>query len=43
MKKSYITPKTSTIRLKGPVVMLGGSNEVNNFNDGGSINVGDEE
>ena len=43
MKKSYITPKTSTIRLKGPVVMLGGSNEVNNFNNGDDIFVGDEE
>ena len=32
-----------TVLLRGPVVMLGGSNTVHDFNDGGNIYIGDSD
>jgi hypothetical protein len=43
MKKSYITPKTCTIPLKGPVLMLEGSQTVGDYKNGDNIFVGDED
>lgn len=41
MKKTYIKPKIETVVVIGPRVLLGGSNQVNQFDDGGDINIGD--
>ena len=42
-KKNYIKPQTETINLRGPVVMLNGSNTVNEFDNGGDYIIGDED
>ena len=42
-KNTYIKPKTYTVLLRGPVVMLGGSNDVRGFDPGEDIYIGDEE
>jgi hypothetical protein len=42
-KKIYSTPQTKTVHLRGPVVMLVGSNEVSSFKNGNDIYIGDEE
>jgi len=42
-KKIYSTPQTKTVHLRGPVVMLNGSNTVNEFDDGGGYIIGDED
>jgi hypothetical protein len=42
-KKIYSTPQTKTVHLRGPVVMLEGSNEVSSFNNGNDIYIGDED
>ena len=41
MKKKYITPQMQTVLFRAPVVMLGGSNTVHDFNNGGNIYIGD--
>lgn len=41
MKKKYIPPQSRTILLPSPVVMLTGSNNVNDYNNGGDIPIGD--
>lgn len=41
MKKTYINPKIETFVVIGPRVLLSGSNTVNDFDDGGNINIGD--
>ena len=43
MKKTYIKPKIETVVVIGPRVLLGGSNQVNQFDDGGDINIGDND
>ena len=43
MKKTYIKPKIETVVVIGPRVLLGGSNQVNQFDDGGDINIGDSD
>lgn len=40
-KKRYTKPQTETILLRGPVVMLGGSNTVQEFGNGGDVLIGD--
>lgn len=40
-KKRYTKPETQSVLYSGPVVMLGGSNTVNEFTTGGTINIGD--
>ena len=42
-KKIYSTPQTKTVHLRGPVVMLEGSNDVRGFKNGNDINIGDED
>ena len=42
-KNTYIKPKTYTVLLRGPVVMLEGSNEVSSFNNGNDIYIGDKD
>lgn len=42
-KKRYTKPQTETILLRGPVVMLNGSNQVNNYEDGGDFTIGDDD
>ena len=42
-KNTYIKPKTYTVLLRGPVVMLEGSNEVSSFKNGNDIYIGDED
>ncbi len=41
MKKKYQKPTSHTIHFRGPVVMLGGSNTVNEYGNGGNIQIGD--
>ena len=41
MRKTYEKPKMRTVLLRGPVLMLGGSNQVNDYNRGSDIYVGD--
>lgn len=41
MKKKYITPQMQTVLFRAPVVMLEGSNTVNNYENGGDIYIGD--
>ena len=41
MKKKYIKPQTQAVLFHAPVVMLGGSNKVNDYGDGGEIPIGD--
>lgn len=41
MKKKYIKAKIETFVVIGPRVLLGGSNQVNEYGDGGDINIGD--
>ena len=43
MKNTYEKPQTHAVLLHGPALMLGGSNEVNNYNRGDDINVGDND
>ncbi len=43
MKKKYITPQMQTVLFRAPVVMLEGSNTVNDFNNGGNIYIGDSD
>jgi hypothetical protein len=40
-KKSYISPKTYTVLLKGPALMLQGSNTVNDFGNEEEFIIGD--
>ena len=42
-KNTYIKPKTYTVLLRGPVVMLEGSNAVRGFDTGEDIYIGDED
>ena len=42
-KKTYRRPQTRTVVLRGPVLMLGGSDTVNEYCHGNDISVGDEE
>lgn len=42
-KKTYRRPQTRSIALQGPVLMLGGSDTVNEYCRGKDISVGDEE
>lgn len=42
-KNTYIKPKTYTVLLRGPVVMLEGSNDVRGFDPGEDIYIGDKE
>ena len=42
-KNTYIKPKTKTVHLRGPVVMLEGSNDVRGFDTGEDIYIGDED
>ena len=39
MKKKYITPQMQTVLFRAPVVMLGGSNTVNDFNNYNNNNI----
>lgn len=41
MKKSYITPKTCAVPLKGPVLMVQGSQTVNGYENEKSFTIGD--
>ena len=41
MKKKYNNPQTRTVVLRGPVLMLGGSDTVNEYRRGNDISVGD--
>lgn len=43
MKKKYIPPQSRTVLLPSPVVMLTGSNSVNDYDSGGDIPIGDSE
>ena len=43
MKKTYEKPKMRTVLLRGPVLMLSGSNTVNEYNRGSDFYVGDED
>ena len=43
MKKTYIKPKIETVVVIGPRVLLGGSNQVNNYEDGGDFTIGDND
>jgi len=43
MKKKYNNPQTRIVVLRGPVLMLRGSNTVNDYNHGNDIGIGDEE
>jgi hypothetical protein len=44
MKKKYVKPQTETIILRSPVVMLESSSVgVNNYSNGGDINIGDSD
>ena len=40
-KKRYTKPQTQAVLFHAPVVMLGGSNKVNDYGDGGEIPIGD--
>ena len=43
-KKRYTKPETQSVLYSGPVVMtFGGSNTVNEFKPGGTINIGDDD
>lgn len=42
-KKTYTKPQVQAILLRGPLVMLEGSNTVNTYKSGGSINIGDSD
>jgi len=42
MKQKYITPTSHVIRLQGPVLMVSGSVEVNDYNHG-TITIGDDD
>lgn len=42
MKKKYITPQMQTVLFRAPVVLVSGSNTVNDFENGYDVNVGDE-
>ena len=44
-KKTYITPKMKAVALRGPRLMLGGSDNVRNYKRGDkyNINIGDED
>ena len=39
MKKKYITPQMQTVLFRAPVVMLVGSNTVNDFNNYNNNNI----
>jgi len=41
--KIYEKPHTYTVVLRGPMLMLSGSNTVNDYNHGSDIRIGDEE
>ena len=41
MKKKYIPPQSRTVLLPSPVVMLTGSNSVNDYDPGDDIPIGD--
>lgn len=43
MKKTYEKPQMRIVLLHGPALMLGGSHEVNEYNRGRDIIVGDED
>ena len=43
MKKTYIKPKTGTVVIIGPRLMLTGSNNVNEFSKGDDIFMGDKD
>lgn len=43
MKKKYEKPRMRTVLLHGPVVMLGGSNQVNSYQKGTDFTVGDDD
>lgn len=40
-KKTYIKPKVEAVVVIGPRLMLGGSNTVNPYDNGGDIPIGD--
>ena len=42
-KRNYIKPQVYTVLLHGPIVMTNGSNSVRGFQNGGIINIGDED
>ena len=41
--KIYEPPQTRIVFLRGPMLMLSGSNTVNDYNHGSDIRIGDEE
>lgn len=41
MKKTYYKPITRTVILRGLMLMLGGSNTVNDYHRGNDITIGD--
>ena len=43
MKKTYKRPQTRAVALRGPVLMLTASVEVNEYRSGNDISIGDEE
>ena len=43
MKKKYITPQMQTVLFRAPVVLVSGSNNVNNFENGYDVMIGDPE
>ena len=40
-KKRYTKPQTQAVLFHAPVVMLGVSNQVNDYSNGGEIPIGD--
>ena len=40
-KKTYIKPQVEAVVVIGPRLMLGGSNTVNGYQEGGEIPIGD--
>jgi len=42
-KKTYMKPQTCIVLLRGPLVMLSGSNNVIDYDDGYDIIIGDED
>lgn len=43
MKKKYITPQMQTVLFRAPVVLVSGSNNVNNYENGYDVMIGDPE
>ena len=42
-KKRYTKPQTQAVIFHAPVVMLGGSNQVNDYQNGSDIIIGDSD